>query len=166
MYCVKVYSILPTRPVQSKVNLAVPFRFHGLYTIGVVIFLFDLVFFSLIILGTWLRYHYHPAAFKASFLHPTESLFIPAVMISIATKLINIAEYGLVDGKTGLWLIKTMIVLFWVYASGAVLFSVGIYLMMYVYCLFTPRPVSSETAYARILTSFTVGRLKPSLCKQ
>jgi hypothetical protein len=53
-------------------------------------------------------------------------------MISIATILITIAEYGLVQGKTGDWLVEAMIVLFWIYVSAAILFSVGIYLMMYV----------------------------------
>jgi hypothetical protein len=49
-----------------------------------------------------LRFYWFPKTFKASFLHPTESLFIPAAVISFGTILINISQYGV--GKTGDWL--------------------------------------------------------------
>ena len=75
-----------------------------------------------------LRFYFFPKAFKASFLHPTESLFIPAVFVSVGTIILNISQYGL--GNTGYWLNWTVILLFWVYAVVAVLASSGIYLLM------------------------------------
>lgn len=89
-----------------------------------VLFLFNVSMISL-------RFYWFPKTFKASFLHPTESLFIPAAVISFGTILINISQYGV--GKTGDWLENTMIVLYWCDCGLAICFSVGIYLIMYVY---------------------------------
>lgn len=79
-----------------------------------------------------LRFYFHPSTFLHSLLHPTESLFIPASVISIGTILLNVTQYGLTPGKTGEWLLTTMNVLFWVYCGLAVVFSCGIYLIMFV----------------------------------
>lgn len=76
-----------------------------------------------------LRFYWFPKTFKASFLHPTESLFIPAAIISFGTILINISQYG-VD-RTGFWLEKTMMILYWIDCGLAICFSVGIYLIMW-----------------------------------
>lgn len=75
-----------------------------------------------------MRFYMYPSTFRASFLHPTESLFIPASVISFGTILINISQYG-VD-FTGSWLEDAMVVLFWLYCGLAVVFSCGIYLIM------------------------------------
>jgi tellurite resistance protein TehA-like permease len=75
-----------------------------------------------------LRFFLYPSTFRASFLHPTESLFIPAAAISFGTILLNISQYGV--SWTGAWLEDTMVILFWVYCALAVLFSSGIYLVM------------------------------------
>ena len=77
-----------------------------------------------------LRFYWYPYTFKNAFLHPTESLFIPAFVLSVAQILINITEYGTYPGKTGEWLISTMTVFYWLYVGLAILFSTGIYLVM------------------------------------
>lgn len=71
-----------------------------------------------------------PSTFVASITHPTESLFVPAWLISLGTILINITQYGTTVGKTGQWLLDTMFILFWIYCALAVIFSCGIYLVM------------------------------------
>ena len=113
-------------PVLTR---AVPFRFRGLETIGTVIFLFNIVLY----LGIWsmllTRFYLYPYTFRASFTHPTESLFVPAVAVSFGTILINIVEYGF--GKTGLWLNHAVLVLFWFDAALAVFLSVLIYMILY-----------------------------------
>ena len=76
-----------------------------------------------------LRFFYFPETFKASFLHPTESLFVPAAVVSFGTILINISQYGL--PTTGQWLKNTVCVLFWIDVVLAVCSSAGIYLLMY-----------------------------------
>ena len=110
--------------------IPVPLRFPGLYTIGCIFFILNLVFFLLNCLAMSLRFYYWPSTFRASFLHPTESLFVPACVISIAVILMNVCQYGLSPGKTGLWLEITMTIFYWIYVCLAVTFSVGIYLLM------------------------------------
>ena len=78
-----------------------------------------------------LRFYLYPRTFIGSFLHPTESLFIPALAISLGTVLITITEYGLSPGKNpGYWLVETMVALYWTYTVLAVVFSAGVFLTM------------------------------------
>ncbi|KAK6394814.1 hypothetical protein LTR65_001606 [Meristemomyces frigidus] len=109
----------------------VPYQFHGLYAIGCFFFILNIVLFLFNVVMISCRFRLYPSTFKASITHPTESLFVPAWLISIGTILINITEYGVSDGKTGAWLLSTMRILFWVYCALAVLFSCGIYLVMW-----------------------------------
>lgn len=90
----------------------------------------NLCFFTANCIMMGLRFYWYPDTFKAAFMHPTESLFIPAFVLSIAQILINITEYGLEPGKTGDWLLTTMTVFYWLYVVLALLFSAGIYLVM------------------------------------
>ncbi|KAK3696411.1 hypothetical protein LTR37_017982 [Vermiconidia calcicola] len=115
----------------SRSRLTVPYRFPGLYSIGCTFFLFNICLFIFNITMISLRFRYYPSTFVASFLHPTESLFVPAWLISLGTILINITQYGTTIGRTGEWLLDTMFVLFWVYCVLAIVFSCGIYLVMW-----------------------------------
>jgi tellurite resistance protein TehA-like permease len=105
-----------------------PYRFVGLETVGEVIMLLNVLLY----ITTWLllitRFYLYPPLLKASFLHPTESLFVPSAMVSLGTILINISQYGL--DKTGQWLADVMFILFWVDVILAIVSSVGIYLLL------------------------------------
>lgn len=76
------------------------------------------------------RFYLYPYTFKASFLHPTESLFVPASIVSFGTILINISQYG--PDNTGPWLARAVGILFWIDSILAVILSAGIYLLLYV----------------------------------
>ena len=115
----------------ANVLSQVPYDFPGLFAIGCIFFLGNIVLWIFNAVMITLRFRLHPGTFMQSILHPTESLFIPAWLISLGTILINITEYGLDKGKTGGWLVDTMNVLFWVYCGLAVTFSCGIYLIMW-----------------------------------
>jgi tellurite resistance protein TehA-like permease len=78
------------------------------------------------------RFYFYPTTFVASFLHPTESLFTPAAVISFGTIMINITQYG-IGAQTGEWLMHVMMVMYWLYCALAFLLSSGIYLIMYVF---------------------------------
>jgi len=108
--------------------MTVPFRFHGIYTLGCIFFILNIVLFFFNIVMISLRFYFFPKTFKASFLHPTESLFIPAAIISFGTILINISQYGV--AKAGYWLEMTMCILYWCDCGLAICFSIGIYLIM------------------------------------
>ena len=58
--------------------MAVPFRFRGLETIGIIFFLFNILLFILNVIFISLRFYTYPETFKASFMHPSERLFMPA----------------------------------------------------------------------------------------
>jgi tellurite resistance protein TehA-like permease len=78
----------------ANVLYHVPYRFSGLYAIGCIFVIFNMVLFIFNVTMISLRFRWYPSTFMASILHPTESLFIPAFVISIGTILINITEYG------------------------------------------------------------------------
>jgi hypothetical protein len=114
----------------ANVLYSVPFRFRGLYALGCIFFILNIVFFLFNCIMISCRFYFYPRTFKASFLHPTESLFIPAAMVSFGIILINVSQYGVHHAGVGNWLEKIMIVLFWMDCGLAVCFSVGIYLLM------------------------------------
>lgn len=109
---------------------SVPFRFRGLETIGIIVFLANIALYLAIWALLLARFYLYPYTFRASFMHPTESLFVPASVVSFGTILINISQYG--PGHTGHWLAEAVGVLFWIDAGLAVVFSAGIYLLLYV----------------------------------
>ena len=108
----------------------VPYRFPGLYAIGCIFFILNIVLFIFNVVMISLRFKLYPHTLKASIWHPTESLFVPAAVVSIGTILTNITSYGYHDGKTGEWLMDTMVVLFWVYCGLALAFTCLIYLIL------------------------------------
>ena len=87
------------------------------------------------------RFTWYPYMFKASFTHPTESLFVPAFAVSFGTILINIVQYGF--GEVGEWLNQAVLILFWLDAALAIILSILIYFILW----------SS--------TTFTIGRMTP-----
>lgn len=54
-----------------------PHRFHGLTTIGTIIFVLDVVLFLLLTSLILTRFYLYPGTFTQSIYHQTESLFIP-----------------------------------------------------------------------------------------
>ena len=91
--------------------------------------LLNIAFYIIIWAMLIARFYLHPYMFKASFLHPTESLFVPAVAVSFGTILINIVEYGF--GQVGQWLNEAVLVLFWFDCALALVLSVLIYFLLW-----------------------------------
>ena len=77
-----------------------------------------------------IRFLKYPETFKASLVHPTESLFVPSAVVSFGTVILNIAQYGL--GNTGPWLDDAIFAIFWIYVILAIVASVSVYLIMWV----------------------------------
>ncbi|EXJ68824.1 uncharacterized protein A1O5_07755 [Cladophialophora psammophila CBS 110553] len=113
----------------ANVLHAVPYRFHGLYAIGVAIFLLNIVLYIVIWAMIITRFTLYPWTFRASFTHPTESLFVPAFAVSFGTILINIVQYG--SGYVGLWLNRTVLILYWFDCGLAIVLSIIIYLVLW-----------------------------------
>ncbi|KAI4182418.1 MAG: hypothetical protein L6R41_005990 [Letrouitia leprolyta] len=113
----------------ANVLYTVPFRFRGLDTIGDIFFLLNMVLFFINVSMISLRFYTFPGTFHASYMHPSERLFLPASVVSFGTVLINISQYGLTEA--GPWLGRAVVVMFWIYAGLAILASSGIYLLMW-----------------------------------
>jgi len=108
----------------------VPYRFPSLYALGCATLLFNISLFLFNCVMITLRFRLHPSTFRSSIRHPSESLFVPALVVSFGTILLNVTEYGTEVGRAGNWLLEVMVVLFWVYAALAMCFTCGIYLVM------------------------------------
>ena len=106
----------------ANVLYAVPFRFHGLYALGCIFFLLNLALFLFNVAMISFRFYFYPRTFRASFLHPTESLFIPAAIVSFGIIMMNVSQYGVGMVGENRWLQHVMIVLFWVDCGLAVTF--------------------------------------------
>ncbi|KAI0539383.1 voltage-dependent anion channel-domain-containing protein [Xylaria digitata] len=122
--------------------------------IGVVFFLLNLVLFIFNCVLITMRFVMVPGSFMHSFLDEIESLFIPAVVVSIATILINITQYGC--PHTGPWLQTATEALFWVYIAISIAASTGMYLVLWstqVFPIQTMTPVWVFPAYPLLLTA-------------
>nr|POE50721.1 putative malic acid transport protein [Quercus suber] len=93
---------------------AIPYRFSGLFAIGCIFFILNMALFIFNVIMISLRFYYYPQTFFDSILHPTESLFVPSALISVATIFVNIVEYGFYHSNRE-WLAQGMLVLFWVW---------------------------------------------------
>lgn len=107
----------------------IPLRFPGLHTLGVVVYMLNLVLFTANCIGIVVRFSRFPWTLKNSFLHPTESLFVSTILLSVATIIIGAADYG--SDKTGQWLNVLLRVLFWGYCAVALLETVALHIVMY-----------------------------------
>ncbi|EDN11241.1 TDT malic acid transporter [Histoplasma capsulatum] len=151
----------------ANVLYLIPYRFRGLDTIGSVVMLIN-IFLYFCIWGLLLtRFYYYPYTFKASITHPTESLYVPASIVSFGTILINLSQYG--PPKAGEWLSTTMWILFWVNATLAVIFSAGIYLTIWSTQTFTiaqMTPIWIFPAYPMLIIGSHASVLSKSLSQR
>lgn len=81
------------------------------------------------------RFLSYPTTFRASLVHPTESLFVPAFAVSFGTICITIVEYG--ASNTGQWLTHAVWVLFWFNLGLALVLSITIYMILWSSLTFT-----------------------------
>jgi C4-dicarboxylate transporter/malic acid transport protein len=133
-----------------------PHRFQGLDTIGLVIFIFDLLLFSSICVTITARFILCKGTFVRSLRHPTESLFIPTFFLAIGIIIVEMTYYA----HIGDWLTTVLQVLFWIYF--VVTFCLAV--IQYV-TLFTGKPhtIQSMTP-AWILPVFPMMYAGPVAC--
>lgn len=92
-----------------------PHRFRGLTTIGTIFFILDLVLFLTVSAALTTRFCMYPGTFRASFEHPSESLFFPTFWLSLPTILEGMQNYG--TPSAGPWLPVALSILFWIYVA-------------------------------------------------
>jgi C4-dicarboxylate transporter/malic acid transport protein len=114
-----------------------PNTFTGLRTIGKVVYIFDLVLFTLITCAMIYRFYRKPSRLKDSLTHPSEGLFFATAFLSLASIIGGINLYGVPE--TGSWLVVVYRILFWIYFAVTFLIAVGQY-----YRLFTSPKLQLE----------------------
>ena len=76
-----------------------------------------------------IRFNTYRHTFFESFTHPSESLFIPASVVSFGLNLLNVAQYG--QASIGGWFDTAIAVLFWIYCALAIVSSCAIYVTIW-----------------------------------
>lgn len=99
-----------------------PYSFAGLKTIGKIVFILDILLFLLFSACITYRFIHNRGSLKLSLHHPHESFFFGSFFVSIALIIYCIEVYGV--PACGPWLIKTLEVLFWLYAAIVMLVAV------------------------------------------
>lgn len=92
-----------------------PKQFHGLQTIGTIIFIFNIVLWLVFIglmLTRWIR---NPKAIRACLTKAPEAYFYGSFWLSFATFIICMQRFG--QPNVGDWLLVVIRVLFWIYAA-------------------------------------------------
>ncbi|POR38133.1 hypothetical protein TPAR_01658, partial [Tolypocladium paradoxum] len=162
----------------ANVIHALSYRAPWITGVGTFFCVLNVVFFltNCVLLST--RFYLRPGSFTHSFTDQVESLFIPAFVrivlcfvsrfartaaarhvplltpTSIAIIMINICEYGV--PRSGVWLLRTMEVMFWFYVALSAFASAGMYLILWSTMIF---PVHMMTptwvfpAYPLLLTA-------------
>ncbi|KAF7522299.1 hypothetical protein G7054_g12204 [Neopestalotiopsis clavispora] len=105
------------------------FNFRGLQTIGKVVYIYDLVVFTLVTAAIIYRFTRFRGTLKSSITHPTEGLFLGTSALSLASIIAGIARYGIPE--CGPWLIVAYRVLFWIYFAVTFLIAVGQYSLLF-----------------------------------
>ncbi|KAJ7722408.1 voltage-dependent anion channel [Mycena metata] len=106
-----------------------PHNFRGLDTIGKVVFIWDLLVFTVAAVCITYRFLRFRGTLVDSLTHPTESLFAATPLISLSSIIAAIARYGI--PSAGNWLIVTYRVLFWVYFVASFSAAVGLYFLLF-----------------------------------
>lgn len=138
----------------ANVLASIPYKTRWLDIVGLVFFFFNLVLFLTICTMIGFRFHYRPGSFISTFTDQVESLFIPATVVSIATILITVCEYGIPNTRP--WLLHVMEILFWIYIAFATIASAGIYLILWsslTFPIHTMTPTWVFPAYPMLLTA-------------
>jgi C4-dicarboxylate transporter/malic acid transport protein len=105
------------------------YSFHGLQTIGKVVYVFDILLFIIVTAAIIYRFTRFPGTFKESITHPTEGLFLGTSALSLASIIAGIARYGI--PSCGPWLLTVYRVLFWTYFAVTFLIAVGQYCLLF-----------------------------------
>ncbi|KAL8996744.1 MAG: hypothetical protein Q9169_003815 [Polycauliona sp. 2 TL-2023] len=96
-----------------------PYKFAGLLTAGKVIYIINLIFFTLLCVCVAIRFYINPKLIVKSVYDSHQShdepFYLGAFGVSVALILQNMSQYGIPE--CGPWLVKTCEVLFWIYLA-------------------------------------------------
>lgn len=92
-----------------------PKQFHGLQTIGTIIFIFNIILWLIFVGLMLIRWIRNPKAIRACLTKAPEAYFYGSFWLSTATFIICMQRFG--EPNVGDWLTVVIRVLFWIYAA-------------------------------------------------
>jgi C4-dicarboxylate transporter/malic acid transport protein len=132
-----------------------PHQFTGLYTIGLIVLLFDITLFTLLCTCMFARAVLHPHHFLATLTHPQESFFIGSFWLSVSVIIGGVQAYGITHGAAYPWLVDAVYVLYWMYAACSLLNSIMQYYTLMLASTVRPVPFAPSmflAGYSAMLT--------------
>ncbi|KAK1974409.1 C4-dicarboxylate transporter/malic acid transporter [Colletotrichum cereale] len=109
----------------SLLIIAQPHQFPGLRQIGTVVYVLNLIIFTLICTAMLTRFFMYPGDFKRSLTHEREGFFFPTFFLSIATLITSTSRYAIPENdETLVWAIQ---VAFWGYLIVTLMLAIGQY---------------------------------------
>lgn len=112
----------------------------GLYTIGLIVFIFDLGLFAFLCICMLARAVLHVHHHRKSFTHPAESFFLGSFFLSISVIIASTQLYGITYGPGYPWLISAVNALYWIYAAASLINSLFQYYILIAYSAVRPIP--------------------------
>jgi len=113
----------------SLLIAALPYRFGGLTTIGIIVYIFGVITYTMLLLIILIHFSINQGSFKRSLQKSTETLFSATVLLGAASLICGAHQYG--HPAEGSRLASTLRVVFWIYV--AVSYCVGVALYMSVF---------------------------------
>ncbi|KAJ3526514.1 hypothetical protein NM208_g11158 [Fusarium decemcellulare] len=109
----------------SLLLFAQPNQFPGLRSIGLAVYIINLIIFTLVSITMTARFMLHQGSFKKSITHPREGFFVPTALLSIATVITSTDRYAIPKNNSNLvWAVQAS---FWVYVIITLIFAIGQY---------------------------------------
>lgn len=109
----------------SLLVFAQPNQFPGLKSIGLVVYIINLIIFSLISILITTRFFLHPGDLTNSLKHPREGFFFPTFFLALATIITSTERYAIPKNDAALiWAIQGA---FWAYLTVTLLLAIGQY---------------------------------------
>lgn len=115
----------------SLVLYELPYRFHGLTTIGIIIYLLGVTQFFALVFIISLRFALHRGSFIKSIAKESEVFFLATVLLAFVSILQGAHNYG--HPAEGSNLASAIRVIFWIYASVAFCFSLYTHFILFEY---------------------------------
>ncbi|KAG5929021.1 hypothetical protein E4U42_007448 [Claviceps africana] len=109
----------------SLLILSQPHQFPGLRTIGLVVYIINLIIFFTISSLMIARFIIHSGDMSKSVTHPREGFFLPTFFLSIATIITSTDRYAIPKNDMGLvWAVSGA---FWAYVAATLALAIGQY---------------------------------------
>ncbi|KAK1247669.1 hypothetical protein MKX07_000557 [Trichoderma sp. CBMAI-0711] len=109
----------------SLLIYAQPYQFAGERVIGLVVYIINLIIFSLVTMAMMARFFLHAGEFVRSITHPREGFFVPTFFLSLATIITSTQRYAIPDDHPILE--PAVKIAFWVYVALTAVLALGQY---------------------------------------